>query len=117
MEQKETVVGGFDQQWQADLTDLQPFMKHMIKIIIYTVCSTFFSKYAWVIIFNKTGESFIQAFKSFLRERTAKALQIAKGSDFKNKRLQSVLKSNDIHFLQPRIKDESRCIGAISRYC
>ena len=96
---RKTVVGGIDYQWQADLADLQSLMKDNDQFRYLVCVIDVFSKFAWVVpIYNKTGSSLIQAFKTILKDRKPKALQTDKGSEFKNKEFQKFLKAQHIHF-------------------
>jgi len=97
---RKTVVGGIDYQWQADLADLQSLMKDNDQYRYLLCVIDVFSRYAWVIpLYNKTGQSLIQAFKVIFQDgRKPKALQTDKGTEFKNRDFQSFLKKENVHF-------------------
>ena len=100
-QRRKTRVGGIDVQWQADLADLQTLMKDNDQYRYLLCVIDVFSKYAWVIpMYNKTGNTLIQAFQTILKssQRFPKSLQTDKGSEFKNKDFQSFLKKKKIHF-------------------
>lgn len=96
-----TVVAGMDQQWQADLADLQTLAKHNDQFRYLLCVIDVFSRYAWVVpLKDKRGDSLVKAFQSILDTsgRTAKSLQTDKGLEFKNHKVQQFLKSNHIHY-------------------
>ncbi len=95
------VVGGLDQQWQADLVDIRRHAKDN-KGVKYLLCVIdVLSKYAWVVPVKSTQGSIItQAFEHILKtsKRKPGALQTDKGAEFLNKTFQAMLKRNKIHF-------------------
>jgi hypothetical protein len=96
-----TIVAGIDQQWQADLADLQSLAKHNDQFRYLLCVIDVFSRYAWVVpLTDKRGDSLVKAFQSILDTsgRVAKSLQTDKGVEFKNQKFQNFLKSRDIHF-------------------
>ena len=94
------IVNGKDEQWQADLVDVQRISgsndgyKHIL------TCIDVLSKYAWAIpLKNKSGTSLVNAFKQIFESgRKPEKLQTDKGSEFTNKVFQKFLKDNNIHF-------------------
>ena len=98
---RKTIVGGIDQQWQADLADMQHFSKQNDNQRYLLCVIDVFSKFSWVLpIPNKTGKTLIDAFKIILKtsKRKPLSLQTDKVTEFKNKEFQQFLKSNKIHF-------------------
>ena len=98
---RKTVVAGIDQQWQADLSDLQTLSKFNNNKRYLLCVIDVFSKYAWVTpIQNKSGKTLIQAFQTIIRSSKRKplSLQTDKGSEFKNKDFQKYLKKQNIHY-------------------
>ena len=99
-----TVVGDIDQQWQADLADMQPMSRQNSgNNYILTVIDCF-SKYAWAIpIKKKDSKSLVVAFKLLFdqsKPRKPKRLQTDKGKEFLNKDVQSLLTKNNVaHFV------------------
>ena len=68
---RQTIVGGIDQQWQADLADMQHLAKQNNQQRYLLCVIDVFSKFSWVIpVPNKTGKkevnSRIKSFKSFI---------------------------------------------------
>ena len=98
---RKTIVGAIDQQWQADLADMQSLMKQN-SMFRYLLCVIdVFSRFAWVVpIKNKTGQTLIKAFDSIFKSSKRKplSLQTDKGSEFKNKDFQMYLKKKKVHF-------------------
>ena len=100
-QRRKTIVAGIDQQWQADLADMQHLMKQN-KRNRYLLCVIdVFSKFAWVVpIKDKTGTTLTQAFAFIFKSSKRKplSLQTDKGREFKNKVFQSFLERKKIHF-------------------
>ena len=94
------VLNGKDEQWQADLVDVQRISKSNDGYKHILTCIDVLSKYAWAIpLKNKSGISLVNAFKQiFEGGRKPEKLQTDKGSEFTNKVFQKFLKDNDIHF-------------------
>lgn len=98
---RKTIVAGIDQQWQVDLADLQSLQSHNDQFRYLMCVIDVFSKYAWVLpIRDKTGHTLTQSLKSVLKSSGRKplAIQSDKGSEFKNKVVQTFLKKSNIHF-------------------
>ena len=101
-----TVVGKIDQQWQADLADMQGIasandgFKYLLTVI------DIFSKYAWVIpLKDKSGGKVLVGFQKLLEishPRKPLKLQTDAGKEFLNIQLQTFLKRLRIHhFVAP----------------
>lgn len=97
---RSVIVGGKDHQWQADLVDLSRLKKQNKDFTYLLTCIDVLSKYAWVVpLKNKTGDSLIRAFQSILKQgRCPKSLQTDKGTEFVNRKFQTFLKQQGIHF-------------------
>jgi hypothetical protein len=92
-------VAGIDDQFEADLIDMQSVSKHnnRFKYILTVIDSL--SKYAWAIpIKDKTGDSIVKAFTTILKERTPRKLRTDKGKEFLNAKFQSLLKKHGVIF-------------------
>ena len=63
------VVGGLDDQWVADLVELQPLAKWNGGIRYLLTVVDGLSKYAWVQpLKNKMGSALVQAFDTILKQ-------------------------------------------------
>ena len=92
------VVGGPNQQWQADLVDMSRLKKSNDGTTFLLTVIDVFSKRAWCIpLKNKSAASLVAAFKQLLRERSPITLQTDKGSEFLNRSLQKLLKQYGVH--------------------
>jgi transposase InsO family protein len=94
-------VAYVDQQWQADLCDMQKYAddndgyKYLMTVI------DCFSKYAWVVpLKSKHGSEIVRAFETIIDEegRICTKLQSDKGTEFKNNRVQEFLRKLEIRF-------------------
>ena len=94
---RRVLVGKVDQQWQADLVDLQIIYKNNDGYKYLLTCIDVLSKYAWVVpLKNKTGKSIVDAFETIFAERKPGKLQTDKGTEFINRPFQKYL--NDLNF-------------------
>jgi len=75
------MVGGLDDQWVADLIEVQPLGKYNKGIRYLLTVIDVLSKYAWVQpLKNKTGPSVVEAFETIVEEgRKPVRLQTDKG--------------------------------------
>ena len=87
------VVGGIDQQWQANLTDVQRLKKDNDSYSYLSTAIDVFSKHAWVVpLKNKSGPTLVAAFHQVFAEgRKPLKLQTDKGAEFLNKTFQKFL--------------------------
>lgn len=97
------VVGGIDDQWQADLVDVSTLMRHNDGFKYLLTCIDVFSKFAWAVpLKDKSGKSLVTAFKDHILKssggRKPRTLQTDKGSEFTNRLFQSFLKKENIAF-------------------
>ncbi|KAF0146949.1 MAG: putative uncharacterized transposon-derived protein F54H12.3-like [Ignavibacteria bacterium] len=96
-----TVVGGIDQQWQADLADMQAIAKLNKGYNYILTVIDIFSKYAWAVpVKNKGSKEMLEAFKTLFKKsspRIPQKLQTDAGKEFLNKDVQTYLKSKGIH--------------------
>ena len=95
------VVFNRDQQWVADLVEMQPFWHENRGVRFLLTVIDVLSKYAWVQpLKHKTGPEMRQAFETILQEgRRPQTLQTDKGKEFYNAPFQKWLKQQGItHF-------------------
>ena len=94
---RKIIVGGPNQQWQADLIDVSRLSRHNLGTKFLLTCIDVFSKKAWVIpLKNKTATSLVNAFKS-IQQSLPKNLQTDKGTEFLNSTIQRLLKVHRVH--------------------
>jgi transposase InsO family protein len=98
-ETRKVYVHGIDNQWQADLVEMQEFSKENEGLKYLLTIIDCFSKYAWAIpIKDKTADQTIEAFNNIFKQRKPLKLQTDKGKEFINKKFQELLKRNNIHW-------------------
>lgn len=92
-------VSHINDQFQADLIDMQEFKSFNNDTNYILSVIDIFSKYAWAIpIKRKTGEEVTRAFKKIFKERKPEKIQTDKGTEFINKQTQKLFKDNNIHW-------------------
>lgn len=92
-------VAGLDDQWEADLIDVQKLAKEnkSYKFLLTVIDSL--SKYAWAIpIKDKSGDSVTGAFKTIFKTRKPRKLRTDRGKEFLNHKVQNLLKQHNILF-------------------
>ena len=92
------VVGGPNQQWQADLVDMSRLKMANGGITFLLTVIDVFSKLAWCVpLKNKSASSLVAAFTPLLSDRAPNTLQTDKGTEFLNRSLQKLLKEYGVH--------------------
>ena len=105
---RRVIVSGIDDQWQADLVDLQSLSRFNADVRYLLTVIDVLSKFAWVRpLKNKTGSVLVQAFSSILEEsgRRPRKLQTDKGSEFVCRPFQTFLKDQGICFFTTENED------------
>ena len=93
------VVGGPNQQWQADLVDMSRLKTANDGTTFLLTVIDVFSKRAWCIpLKSKSAASLVAAFRRLLNDvNIPTTLQTDKGSEFLNRPLQRLLKEYGVH--------------------
>ena len=95
-------VNGLDEQWQADLADLQNLSRWNRGYKYLLTCIDVLSKYAWVVpLKSKSGAALVAAFRDIFKQgRKPERLQTDAGTEFMNRSFQTFLKNHDVrHFV------------------
>ena len=96
---RRVIVSKIDDQWQADLVDMQKNKSQNKNFNYNLTVIDIFSKFAWAIpIKNKTGDSITRAFKIIFKDRIPTKLHTDKGLEFINKSTQNLFKRKGIHW-------------------
>ena len=97
---RRTVVGGPEQQLQADLVDIRNHSSHNDGHTFILTAVDVFSRKAWAIpLKNKTGERVAEALERILDAGKFFSLQTDKGKEFYNEKVRSLLRERSIkHF-------------------
>lgn len=97
-----TYVRGIDDQWQADLAEVQHLAKENGGIRYLLTCIDVFSKHAWVVTAkSKSSQDMVEAFHKLFQvsKRLPKRIQTDKGKEFLCKPVQQLLKQKGVqHF-------------------
>jgi len=99
------IVGGLDDQWVADLVEVQPLAKYNRGIRYLLTVLDVLSKYAWVQPLKaKTGVALVQAFDKILKQgrRRPNRLQTDRGTQLYNRTFQRWLKEQGIQHFPPK---------------
>jgi hypothetical protein len=112
------IVKGIDDQWEADLVDMQEFApqnsnnKYLLTVI------DVFSKYAWVkAVKNKTAKEVIFAFNDIIKDgRKPVRLRTDNGREFVNKLLKNFLQTKKIlHFTSNNVEIKCAVVERFNR--
>jgi transposase InsO family protein len=98
-----TYVGHIDQQWQADLADMQQYATENDGYRYILTCTDVLSRFAWTVpTRSKSAVDMVAAIKQLLRSarpRRPQRLQTDKGKEFFNAQVSSLLRKHGIqHF-------------------
>ena len=109
------IVKKIDEQWEADLVDMQEFsIQNHNNNYILTIIDCF-SKYAFAVpLIRKTGQNIKKAFERIFKIRKPNFLRTDKGKEFLNKVFQKFLQSNMINFFTS--KDERIKCAIVERF-
>ena len=111
------IVGGLNEQFQADLVDMQSLSELNDGYKYLLTCIDVFSKYAWAIpLKDKTGLSVLNALKEIFKERTPEKLQTDDGTEFRNSRVQTYLKAHKIHFFTTHNATKASIVERLNRF-
>ena len=94
------LVFGPDEQWAADLIDVQKLKRDNKGTNYLLTVVDVFSKYAWVLpLKQKTGPRVAEVLATLFKtsKRTPQKLQTDDGKEFYNKHVTKVLKDHDVH--------------------
>ena len=109
------VVGGPNQQWQADLVDMSRLKQANNEITFLLTVIDVFSKRAWCVpLKSKSAAALVTAFTPLLSNRAPTTLQTDKGSEFLNRPLQRLLKEYGVHHFTTHNEDTKASI--VERY-
>ena len=98
---RRVIVRGIDDQWQADLLDVSKVAVDNDGIRFLLTCIDVFSKFAWVVpLINKSADEVVKGFKVIFQQtfRRPRKLHTDKGSEFTNKDVKRIFKSQGIHY-------------------
>ena len=95
-----TIVGGYGEQVQADLIDMQKFKSENDGYSFILTVIDVFSKFAWTCgVKSKTGSAMATALTKIFDQTKYRYLQTDKGKEFYNAKVKSVLEIKNItHF-------------------
>ena len=101
------IVEEVDQQWEADLVDMQEFKKVNKGFTFMLTVIDILSKYAWTVpLKNKTGNEIVRAFKIIFKDnRKPFYLRTDRGKEFLNKNFQEFLKENNVYHFTSKNQD------------
>ena len=113
---RRVIVSHIDDQWQADLVDMQKYKQHSKNMnYILTVIDSF-SKYGRVIpIKTKTGEEITKLFRKILKHESLQKLQADKGLEFINKDTQSLFRKYAIIWFSTENETEAQVVERFNR--
>lgn len=104
-----TVVSNIDEQWQADIVDMQKFAKQNNGIKYLVTVIDIFSKYAFAFpVKTKSANDVTSGFEKLFKNRQPFKLQTDQGLEFENSKLRALLKSRNIQFFTTR-NTETKC--------
>ena len=110
----QVIVNGKDEQWQADLVDMQALKKDNDGYRFLLTVIDVLSKYAWVVpLKDKTGKSLVDAFDAVFKKegRVPKRLQTDAGKEFLNKEFQRFLTSKNVHHFVTYNETKAKIVG------
>ena len=113
---RRVIVGKIDDQWQADLVDMQKLKSFNNNINYILTIIDIFSKHAWAIpIKKKTGEEITKAFTNVFKERKPEKLQTDKGLEFINKQTKALFEKHNIKWFTTENETKAQVVERFNR--
>ena len=112
-------MNGKDEQWQADLVDVQALKKDNDGYRFLLTVIDVLSKYAWVVpLKGKTGKSLVDAFDAIFKKdgRVPERLQTDAGIKYLNKKFQRFLTSNNVRHFVTCNETKAQIVERFNRY-
>ena len=114
-----TYVGHIDQQWQADLADMQGLVAHNDKYNYILTVIDILSRFAWAVpVRSKSTKDMVVAFKRLFKEaqpRVPQRLQTDNGKEFFNKEVSALLRSKNIHHFASHSDQKASVVERFNR--
>lgn len=110
------LVAGIDDQWEADLIDVQTIQSEnkAYKYILTVIDSL--SKYAWAIpLKDKGGDTIVRAFTNIFKERTPRKLRTDRGKEFLCSKFQNLLKERGIIYFTSNNETKAAIVERFNR--
>jgi IS30 family transposase len=93
------MVSYIDQQWQADLVDMQKFEKNNNHYKYILTVIDIFSRFAWVKpLKSKRGDEVTDVFTKIFKKNKPVNIQFDDGKEFYNKHFKELLEKNNIEW-------------------
>ena len=100
---RKTMVSYVDQQWQADLVDMQAFEKDNKNYRFILTVIDILSRYAWAKpLKSKKGEEVRDAFVDIFEEAVPEKIQFDEGKEFYNRHFKALLEEKDIEYFSTK---------------
>lgn len=113
---RRVIVSSVDDQWQADLVDMQKYKSENKNINYILTVIDLFSKYAWATpIKKKTGNDIAEAFQNIFMERIPRKIHTDKGLEFINKPTQELFKKHGIHWFATENETKAQVVERFNR--
>ena len=113
---RRVLVSNIDDQWQADLVDMQKLSKYNKNYNYILTVTDIFSKFAWAIpIKKKTGEEILKAFNIIFKYRRPMKIHTDKGLEFINKPTQNLFQKLGIHWFTTENETKAQVVERFNR--
>ena len=98
-QRRQIIVGGINDQWQADLADMQLLASDNLGMKYILMVIDCFSRKAWArALKDKSGKSVASAFSDIFKvQEPPRKIQTDKGKEFYNVHVQTLLKNKGVH--------------------
>jgi len=100
---RKTMASYVDQQWQADLVDMQAYQKDNKGYRFILTVIDILSRYAWAKpLKSKRGDEVKDAFEDIFKEAMPEKIQFDEGTEFYNRHLKELLEQNSIEWFSTK---------------
>ena len=111
-QRRQIIVGGINDQWQADLADMQMLASDNLGMKYILMVIDCFSRKAWArALKDKSGKSVAAAFSDIFKlQEPPKKIQTDKGKEFYNVHVQTLLKNKGVHLFSTEDPKTKACM-------
>jgi hypothetical protein len=114
-----TIVSNIDQQWQADLADMQSLSDVNDGYHYILTCIDILSRFAWAVpVRSKSGKDMLVAMKRLFqvaRPRRPQRLQTDKGNEFFNATVSAYLRAQNVHHFASHSDQKAAVVERFNR--
>ena len=113
---RKVIVNGIDNQWQADIIEMQTFARDNKGYRYMLTVIDVLSKYAWAIpLKSKKGDEMAETFEKIFKERTPDKIQFDEGKEFYNRHVKELFEKENIEWFSTKSDKKASIVERFNR--